>query len=176
MKAFVSICLLVLLTNPFCECIQKPRRLVEKASQYLQDVRNEKTSKSVIHYHNDLDWSLNEGLLAEEVKVVANRCQDSALRELYLKALETLEDKNDGDSNCLLSNSKINPISTTMPRKDYILCAEKRNGKYGIVSAYLTQTEKLDWAKTSLVDGFAYLGSKWIGNRLFATIVAALGS
>jgi hypothetical protein len=176
MKIFVLICLFSALINPFCECIQKSRRIVEKASQYLENVRNEKDSKSVIHYHHDLDWSLNEGLLPEEVRVIVNRCQDSTLKELYLKALETLEDKNDGDFNCLLSNSKINPISTTTAKKDYVLCAEKRNGKYDIVSSYITHTEKPDWTKTSFVGGFAYLGSKWIGNRLFATIESILGS
>ncbi len=164
------------LLNPFCECIQNSRRLVEKASQYLENVRNEKDSKSVIHYFHNLDWSINEGLLPEEVRVVANRCQESALGELYLKALETLQDSNDGDSNCLLSNSKINPSSTTTAEKDYVLCAEKRNGKYDIVSAYITQTEKPDWTRTTLVGGFAYLGSKWIGNRLVATIESILRS
>ncbi|CAF0847860.1 unnamed protein product [Adineta steineri] len=142
----------------------------------MENLRNTKDSISGIHYHHNLDWSLNEGLLPEEVKLVAKRCGDSTLKELYLKALETLEDKNDGDSNCLLSDSNINSISPTTAKKDYVLCAEKRNGKYDIVSTYITQTEKLDWTKTSPVDGVVYLGSKWIGNQLFETIKSIFGS
>ncbi|CAF0839514.1 unnamed protein product [Adineta steineri] len=142
----------------------------------MENLRNTKDSISGIHYHHNLDWSLNEGLLPEEVKLVAKRCGDSTLKELYLKALETLEDKNDGDSNCLLSDSNINSISPTTAKKDYVLCAEKRNGKYDIVSTYITQTEKLDWTKTSPVDGVVYLGSKWIGNQLFETVKSIIGS
>ncbi|CAF0879248.1 unnamed protein product [Adineta steineri] len=176
MKSVVLICLILPLLVPFCKCIQKSRRLVEKAESYLENLRNTKDSISGIHYHHNRDWSLNEGLLPEEVNLIANRCEDSTLKELYLKALETLEDKNDGDSNCLESDSNINSISPTAAKRDYVLCAEKRNGKYDIASTYITQTGQLDWTKTSPVDGVVYLGSKWVGNRLSETVKLILGS
>lgn len=164
------------LFNSFCECNQKSRRLVEKVLQHLENVRNDKDSKSAIHYHENLDYSLNEGLLPDEVKMIANRCQDSVLTELYIKALESLENKNDVDSNCILSDSKVNSISTTTPNKDYVLCAEKRNGKYDIVSADITQTEKIDWTKTQPVDGLMHLVREQIDNKILTLFWSIFGS
>ena len=172
MKNFVLICMILSLLNSFCKCNQKSRGLVEKLLQHLENVRNDKDSQSTVHYHQNLDYSLNEGLISEEVRMIANRCQDSVLAELYIKALESLENENDGDSNCILSNSKVNSLSTTTTtaNKDYVLCAEKRNGKYNIVSAEVTQIGKIDWAKTQTVNGLQHLGRKWIDDKIYTLI------
>lgn len=166
MKTFALIYLVLFSLVPSCKCAQKSTRLKDKAIQYLESVRHTKDTQSAVHFYHNLDWSIHEGLLSEKVKVVANRCQDSVLRELYLKALETLEDKNDGDSNCLLSNNKVNP--TSKAPKDYILCAEKRNEQYDMISASITQTEDIDWTQTPVVDGTKHLASQWVIERIWA--------
>jgi hypothetical protein len=141
-----------------------------EASRYLETLRKDQKLMALIRYHHQFDWSKSEGLQQNEVKVLASRCRDSELRELFELMLEKLIDND--QSTLIASNGNSDNVSeSNVSRKSYVLYAEKHNDKYNIITANAIQTKEIDWGKLKTIS----LASASVGAGLGAIVGSTAG-
>ncbi|CAF4545542.1 unnamed protein product, partial [Rotaria socialis] len=145
-----------------------------EASKYLEALRKDSKLSSFICSNHELDWTRYEGLESEAVKQVASKCSDPRMKVLYEQALETLKDKNDGESILITGHGDSDPKSSTL-KKSYVFYAENKDGKYDIVAAHATQTKVLNWDKITAGALVTFLTSIGIGAAV-GTMAGPIGT
>ncbi|UJR29484.1 hypothetical protein I4U23_010696 [Adineta vaga] len=145
-----------------------------EASKYLEKLESDKKLGTLIRYNHKFDWSKNEGLEENEVKIMANRCQSKELKGLYESALKTLT--NNDQSTLLVNDGNNNDMSqSNRLRKSYVLYAERKNDKFNIVAASAIQTKEFDWEKIKTMGLTSLLGFTAIGTGIGAAIGSFAG-